>query len=102
MNKLGQISSNFYHSRLKITNIDECTVSDAVNDSGSNQYEAGEMNGVAQSLGYGMDDKDSIPGRGNGRMFSLRHSLKTGSETHPTSYPRVSACSYRGGKVSGP
>jgi hypothetical protein len=57
MNKLGQSSNNVSRSRLKTRNIDESTVSEAVNDSRSGQYEVGEMNGVAQSLGYGLDDR---------------------------------------------
>jgi len=43
--------------------------------------------GIAQSvqwLGYGLDDRRSIPGRG--RDLSLCHRIKTGSEAHPASY----------------
>jgi hypothetical protein len=34
---------------------------------------------------YGLDDRDSIPGKG--RKFSLRHHIQAGSGVHPASYP---------------
>jgi hypothetical protein len=42
--------------------------------------------GVAQSvwrLGYGLDDRGSIPGGGSDDIFSLRHCFQTGSGAHP-------------------
>jgi len=36
-----------------------------------------------ERLGYGRDERGSIPGRGNNGTFSLRHSLQTGSGAHP-------------------
>jgi hypothetical protein len=36
------------------------------------------------ATGYGLDGRGSIPGRGN--IFSLLHSVQTGSRAHPTSY----------------
>jgi hypothetical protein len=44
--------------------------------------------GVAHSIyweGYGMGDRDSIPG--SGRDFSLDHLVRTGSAAHLPSYP---------------
>jgi hypothetical protein len=38
------------------------------------------------SLGYRLDDRVSIPSRGNNEMFSPRHRVLTGSGAHPTSY----------------
>jgi hypothetical protein len=41
---------------------------------------------VAQSvqrLGYGLDDRGSVPGRGNGGILFLRHRVQTGSAAHP-------------------
>jgi hypothetical protein len=38
-----------------------------------------------QCLGYVLDDWGSISGKG--WDFTLPHSVKTGSETHPASYP---------------
>jgi hypothetical protein len=46
--------------------------------------------GVAQSvqwLGYGLDDRNSIPDRVDDGIFSLCHRVQTGSEAHPASYP---------------
>jgi hypothetical protein len=34
-----------------------------------------------------MDDRGSIPGKGNYEIFSLRHRVQTGSGAHPASYP---------------
>jgi hypothetical protein len=34
-----------------------------------------------------LDDQESIPGRGNDGMFSLRHRVKTDSGDHLVSYP---------------
>jgi hypothetical protein len=46
--------------------------------------------GVAQSpygLGYGLDERGSIPSGGNDEIFSLRHRAETGAGAHPASYP---------------
>jgi hypothetical protein len=40
---------------------------------------------TCMSLGYGLDDQRSIPGRGGEGIFSLRHRVQTGSEAHPDS-----------------
>jgi hypothetical protein len=37
-------------------------------------------------LGYGQDDRGSIPDRGNDGKFSPRHLVQTDSGTHPASY----------------
>jgi hypothetical protein len=34
-------------------------------------------------LGYGLDDRGSIPGMDHDGIFSLRHRAQTGSEPHP-------------------
>jgi len=47
----------------------------------------GKWTGVAQSLGYVLDDRGSIPGRGNNGIFSPRHRVQTRSGVHPASYP---------------
>jgi hypothetical protein len=49
-------------------------------------------------LGYGLDDRDFILRRGEKGIFSLRLRVKTGSGTHPTSYPVGTGCSFPGGK----
>jgi hypothetical protein len=36
-------------------------------------------------VGYGLDDRDSIPSRG--KRFFLLHSIQAGSVAHPASYP---------------
>jgi hypothetical protein len=57
--------------------------------------------GVAQSLqglGYGLDDRVSIPGTANTKIFSLHHGVQTGFGAHPASYPLNS--SFPGGKVA--
>jgi len=41
---------------------------------------------LAVFLGYRMDDKGSIPGKGNGGNFFLRHRLQIGSGAHPATY----------------
>jgi hypothetical protein len=58
--------------------------------------------GVARSvqwLGYGLDDRGSIHGRGSD--FSLPHRVQTGSGAHPASYPMGTWDSFPGGKVAG-
>jgi len=60
--------------------------------------------GVAQSvqrLGYGLDDRCSIHGRGNYETFSLCHRFQTGSDIHPTSHPMGTGCSYPVDKSAG-
>jgi len=46
-------------------------------------------------LGYGLDDRGSILGKGTD--FSLRHRVQRGSAAHPTSYPMGIAGSFSGG-----
>jgi hypothetical protein len=46
--------------------------------------------GIAQSvyrLGYGLDDRSSIPKEDNYKNLSLRHRIQNGSGAHPASYP---------------
>jgi hypothetical protein len=38
-------------------------------------------------LGYGLDDRGSIPDRGDDVIFSLHHHVQTDSGAHPASYP---------------
>jgi hypothetical protein len=40
---------------------------------------------VVQS--YELDDRVSIPSRGNGKILSLRHRVQAGSGPHSASYP---------------
>jgi hypothetical protein len=49
-------------------------------------------------LGYGLDDRSSIPGSGN-ELFSLRHRVQTGSRDHSASYPMDTGGSYAGGNA---
>jgi hypothetical protein len=41
---------------------------------------------VAIATGCGLDDRRTIPSMGN-NIFSVLHSVQTGSEAHPASYP---------------
>jgi hypothetical protein len=41
--------------------------------------------GSSVSIGYGLDDRGSVPDRGNDRIFSLRNRLQTDSGVHPAS-----------------
>jgi hypothetical protein len=50
-------------------------------------------------MGYRMDSRDSIPGRG--KRFSLLHSIQTGSGIHPASYPMGAGNSISRGKAVG-
>jgi hypothetical protein len=50
---------------------------------------------------YGLDDRSSIPGRGNVGIFSFRHRIQTDSEAHPASYPMGTGDSYPGTKAAG-
>jgi hypothetical protein len=45
--------------------------------------------GVAQRLGYGLDDQDLIPGRGYDGIFSLHHRVQTSSGAQLALYPIV-------------
>jgi len=60
------------------------------------QFFGGGGAGLAQSLywlGYGLDDRCSILGRG--RNYSLRHRVQTGSGAHPAFYPKGNRGSFR-------
>jgi hypothetical protein len=45
-----------------------------------------------------LDGRGSIPGRGK---ISLRHSVQTGSEAHPASYPMGTGGAFPGGEAAG-
>jgi hypothetical protein len=47
-------------------------------------------------MGYGLDDQVSIPGIG--KFFSLFHSVETGSEVDPASYPMDTGGPFLGSK----
>jgi hypothetical protein len=52
--------------------------------------------GVVQSvqwLGYGLDERGSIPSRDNDGILRPHHSVQTGSGAHPPSYPKGTAVS---------
>jgi hypothetical protein len=49
---------------------------------------------VAQLLGYGLEDRTSIPGRV--RNVSLRHNVHTGSLAHPDPYPMGTGDPFQG------
>jgi hypothetical protein len=49
-----------------------------------------------QKLGYGMDNRGSVPARGNDGSFSLQHCVQTGSGAHPSSYPMGTGSSFPG------
>jgi hypothetical protein len=58
--------------------------------------------GIAQSikwLGYGLDNRGSIPDRGNN--FFLRHRDQTDSEVHPASYQMGNGGSFSEAKATG-
>jgi len=46
-----------------------------------------ELPTFLSSLGYGLNDRGSFPGRGSDVIFSLHHSVQTGFGAHPPSYP---------------
>jgi hypothetical protein len=50
--------------------------------------------------GYGLDDRDSIPGT-TGIFLYLYHRVQTVSEAHPASYPMGTEGSYTGSKAAG-
>jgi hypothetical protein len=45
-----------------------------------------------------MDDRGSIPCKGNDGIFSLRHRVKTSPGVYPASYPIRTGASFRGRK----
>jgi hypothetical protein len=49
--------------------------------------------GSSVSIGYGLDDRVSIPNRFDDGISSLRHNVQTGSGAHPASYPMDIECS---------
>jgi len=51
------------------------------------------------NVGYGLDDRLSIPGRG--RDFSHLHRVQTDSGAHPASYPMGSGGRFPGGRTAG-
>jgi hypothetical protein len=53
---------------------------------------------VSHRLGYRLDNRGSIPGRGKDGFFSLRHSVQTGSGAYPANRYQGS---YTGDKVTG-
>jgi len=52
-------------------------------------------------LGYEMDDRGSIPGKGRKGIVSLHHLVQTCSEVHPVSCPMGTEGSLPGGKAAG-
>jgi hypothetical protein len=52
--------------------------------------------GIVNGLQDGRPGFDSWQGKGH---FSLRHSVQTGPEAHPTSYPMATGGSFPGGKA---
>jgi hypothetical protein len=54
-----------------------------------------------KTIGYGLDDRSSIPGTGNDGAFSLRYRARIGDETHPAPYSIGSGGSFPGGKAAG-
>jgi hypothetical protein len=53
-----------------------------------------------QEVGYGLDDRGSIPGRSNDGVFILRHCVQTGSGAHLVSYQMGVGGSYPGDKAN--
>jgi hypothetical protein len=51
---------------------------------------------LVQWLGWELNDQSSILGRAREGIFSLRHSIQTGSGAHPVSYPMDIEDSFRG------
>jgi hypothetical protein len=54
---------------------------------------------VGTAMGYGLDSRGSIPGRG--RDTSLPHGVQACSGAHPASYPSGTGGSYSEGKATG-
>jgi hypothetical protein len=61
-------------------------------------HEYGWLNSV-QWLGYELEDRGSI--RGRGRFFCFRHRVQTGSGPHPASYPTSTGDYFPGVKRPG-
>jgi len=57
------------------------------------------MQRILKRQGYWLDDRWSIPGRGNDGISSHRHRVRIGSGVHPDSYPMGTAGFYPAGKV---
>jgi hypothetical protein len=58
---------------------------------------------VAQSvysLGYGLDNRSSVPGWGSDEIFSPCHRVQNGSGAHPASYPMGGGSSFPGCKAA--
>jgi hypothetical protein len=53
-----------------------------------------------QRLDYGLDDRGSIPGRGNDGNFSHRHRIQTGSAARPVSCSMGTRGPSPGGKAA--
>jgi hypothetical protein len=49
-----------------------------------------------ERLGYRLDGRRSVPGRGNNGTFSLRYHVQTVSGAHPASYPMGNGGSFPG------
>jgi hypothetical protein len=56
---------------------------------------------VSIVIGYGLDDRGSIPDRGKEGKFFLRHRVQIGSGVHLTSYATGIGGSYLRGKAAG-
>jgi hypothetical protein len=56
---------------------------------------------LSMGLDYGLEDRGSIPGRGNDEIFFLRHRVRTDSEAHPASYSMGIGDFIHGGKAAG-
>jgi hypothetical protein len=62
------------------------------------EIEIGWDSSVGVAKDYGLDRRDSNPGRS--RDFSLLYSIQTSSWVHPTSYPVTTRSSFPGGKAA--
>jgi hypothetical protein len=58
----------------------------------------GRDSSVGTAMGYGLDGRGSIPGRG--KRFSPLHSVQTGSGPHPTSSTMGTRGSFPGNKAA--
>jgi hypothetical protein len=56
---------------------------------------------VGIGLGYGLDDRGSIPSWGNDGIFSLHHHVETDSGAHSVSHPIGTGDSFPGSKAVG-
>jgi hypothetical protein len=63
------------------------------------------VNGIIRSrvssVGYGLDDQGSIPGRGDDGNISLRYRVQTDSGPHPASYAMGTGGSYPEDRAAG-